>query len=258
MRGISQGQGRFSVCRSYPALKRQTMNDLEALQAQQAAYSEFRVSPKAIKPCVAYILAHNPKNKMFNPNDYGFLIATELRRIGEEKGKAIMILKAWNSGNSQALKLRELNGIIGRAYSKLYVYGCNNVMLVEYCPGKENCTYYKSLFTRKGRHRERDFYKYGWQRILNPSQICLYQGLIEIEKIRSLKPGELIVATYRFIPNNSGVSKGVITEGFIRLEKLGLINWKKGLPFKWRETATEIRWIVPIPRPKNDAKMHRL
>ena len=97
---------------------------------------------------------------MFNPNDYGFLIATELRRIGEEKGKAIMILKAWNSGNSQALKLRELNGIIGRAYSKLYVYGCNNVMLVKYCPGKENCTYYKSLFTRTGRYRERDFKRF--------------------------------------------------------------------------------------------------
>jgi len=231
------------------------MDELEGLEAQQAVNTRFSISPKAIKPCVAYILAHNPKNKMFNPNDYGFLIATELRRIGEEREKAAIILNAWNSNNSQALKPSELNGIVQRAYRKGYAYGCNRPIVVEYCPGRENCTYYKNLFATPGKHRERYFYKYGWQRILNLSQICLYHGLIEIEKMRGLRPGELIIAPYRLISKTSGVNIALITKGLDRLAKLSLIKWRKGQPFRWQEVATEIRRIVPIPRPKNKAKM---
>jgi len=171
------------------------MDNLEILQAQQTVYRKYSVPSKAIKPCVNYILARNPKSKIFTPNDHVYLIATELRRIGEEKQKATITLKAWNNGNSQALRLNELNGIIDHAYSKNYTYGCNRLIVREQCPDKENCTYCKGLYPRKRRRNESDFYKHSWQRILTPSQICLYHGLIEIEKIQKLIPGELIIAT---------------------------------------------------------------
>ncbi|MBA7601603.1 hypothetical protein ES703_08680 [subsurface metagenome] len=231
------------------------MDELEALQAQQAVYSEFRVSPKAIKPCAAYILHHNPKSKISNPNDHAFFIAVDLKRIGEKKEETAKILQIWNSRNSLSLKLNELNGLIDRVYSRPYDYGCNGSMAREYCPEKENCTYYKALFARKGRHRERDFYKYGWQQILKNYETCLYQGLKELESREGLKPGSLIIAPYRHIHKASGVTMSLIEEAFTRLEKLGLIWWQKGEPYKWREKATEIRRIIPIPRPKNDAKM---
>lgn len=234
------------------------MDDLEVLQAQQTANTKFSISPKAIKPCVALILARNPKNKIFNPDDYAYLIATELRRIGEEREKAIIILKAWNSGNSQVLKLNELNGTIHRAYSKNYSYGCNRVIVRECCPGKENCTYYKSLFVRKGRRNERDLYKYGWQKTLTPGLIAFYHGLKELEKVLRLKPGELIVGSYDFISSRTGIARSHLTEYFNALEKAGLITWRKGLPYRWRATATEIRRIIPIPRPKNDVKRRSL
>lgn len=234
------------------------MDDLQTLEAQQAVNSKFLVSPKSIKPCVAYVLVHNPKNKIFNANNYAYLIATELRRIGEDREKAAIILRAWNNGNIQALKLNELDGIIQRAYSKDYNYGCNNPIVVEYCPGKESCTYYKNLFRRRGSHRERDFYKYGWQKTLTPTQICLYHGLKELEKVLRLRPGELITASYNFISLRTGIAKSHLTENFNKLEKVGLIDWRKGEPYKWRKTASQIRRIIPIPRPKNDAKMRSL
>lgn len=234
------------------------MDELEALQAQQAVYSEFRVSSKDIKPCAAYILHHNPKSRISNPNDHAFFIAVELKRIGEKKEGTAKILQIWNSRNSQTLRPDELNGLIDRVYSRPYDFGCNGSMVREYCPEKENCTYYKALFARKGRYRERDFYKYGWQHILKFYEICLYKGLIELEKRKQLKAGTLIIAPYRSIYQASGCHIGVITRGLTTLEKVGLIWWQKGQPFRWQERATEIRRIVPIPRPKKNAKMHTL
>lgn len=234
------------------------MDELEALQAQQAVYSEFRVSPKDIKPCAAYILHHNPKSRISKPNDHAFFLAVELKRIGEKKEETAKILQIWNGRNSLALKLNELNGLIDRVYSRPYDFGCNGSMAREYCPEKENCTYYKALFARKGRRRERDFYKYGWQQILKNYETCLYQGLRELEKRKGLEPGSLIIAPYRRIHKASGVAMCQIEKGLIRLEGVGLIWCQIGQPYKWREKATEIRRIIPIPRPKNDAKMHTL
>ena len=88
------------------------MNHLEVLQAQKTAYVKFGISAKALKPCVAYLIVHNPANKMFNPDDYAYLIATESRRTQQEKDKAIKILRGWNNRNNQALKPNELNGLI--------------------------------------------------------------------------------------------------------------------------------------------------
>ena len=234
------------------------MDELEALQAQQAVYSEFRVSPKAIKPCTAYILHRNPKSKISSPNDLAFFIAVELKRIGEKKEETAKILQIWNSRNSQSLRPNELNGLIDRVYSGPYDYGCNSPMVREYCPEKENCTHYKALFARTGRHRERDFYKYGWHCILKSYETCLYAGLIEFEKRKRLKPGSLIIAPYRDIHKASGVAMSLIEKGLSRLERVGLIWCQIGQPFKWREKATEIRRIIPIPRPKSDAKMRHL
>lgn len=227
------------------------MDELEALQAQQAVYSEFRVSPKDIKPCAAYILHHNPKSKISKPNNHAFFLAVELKRIGEKKEGTAKILQIWNSRNSQSLRPDELNGLIDRVYSGPYDYGCNSLMVREYCPEKDNCTHYKALFApRKGRRSERDFYKYGWQQILKNYETCLYQGLIELEKRKQLKPGTLVIAPYRYIHKASGVAMCQIEKGLIRLEGVGLIWCQIGQPYKWREKATEIRRIIPIPRPK--------
>lgn len=248
----------MGAVRVLPAPRRIQLDELEALQAQQAVYSEFRVSPKDIKPCTAYILHHNPKSKISSPNDHAFFIAVELKRIREKKEETAKILQIWNSRNSLTLKLSELNGLIDRVYSRPYDFGCNGSMAREYCPEKENCTYYKALFARKGRHRERDFYKYGWHYILKSYETCLYAGLIEFEKRKRLKPGSLIIAPYRHIYKASGVAVSLIEKGLSRLERVGLIWCQIGQPFKWREKATEIRRIIPIPRPKKDAKMHNL
>ena len=234
------------------------MDDLQALEAQQAASSKLSVSPRLIKPCVAYILVHKPKNRIFGANDYAYLIATELRRIGEESQKAALVLKAWNNAKSQTLKLNELSGVIERAYSKNYEYGCNNPMVAEYCPGKESCTYYNILFTRRGRHRERDFYRNGWQKVLTPTLICLYHGLKELERVQRLTPGDLIIGPYSLVSSRTGVAKSHLTDSFNELEKVGLIKWRKGQPYRWRKTATEVRRVIPIPCPKNDAKMRSL
>lgn len=237
------------------------MDELEALQAQQAVYSEFRVSPKAIKPCAAYILHHNPKSRISKPNDHAFFIAVELKRIGEKKEETAKILQIWNSRNSQSLRPNELNGLIDRVYSGPHVYGCNSPMVREYCPEKENCPHYKALFptrTRKARHRERDFYRYGWQKILTPGLTGFYHGLKEVETALSLRPGELIVGSYNSISQRTGVAGSHLTEYLNTLEGVGLIKCKIGEPYKWHKTATEIRRMIPIPRPKNDAKMRSL
>lgn len=234
------------------------MDDLQALEAQQAASSKFSIPPKAIKPCVAHILVHNPRDTIFNSNDRAYLLATELRSIGQKREKAAIILTAWNSDNSHTLRPNELKGIIARAYSKDHTYGCNHPMVVDHCPGRENCSYYDRLFARQGRYSEWDFYKRRWQRILSPTGIALYHGIRRLERVQNLKPRQLIVAPYDLISSTTGIAGSHLTENLRRLEEAGLIWWRKGQPYRWRKEATEIRRVIPIPKPKKDAKMRSL
>lgn len=223
--------------------------DLDKLEKIEKTRGKYGVLPEAMKPCVSLLLqAGVPENGY--RNDTGYIIATELRRTGKEKEKAREILFRWNYSNQRyALPAREIETILKSAYGKNYTFGCNNVNLQEICIGKEKCEFYQQLKKRnRGRYREADFYKFGWQEVLTPAQICLYHGLIQLERIRNVRAGQVIVANQRQIANISGVSQKSVSNGLKRMNQLGLIEVKPGLPFKWKCIASEIRRIIPIPK----------
>lgn len=225
--------------------------DINRSERIEEVRKQYSCLPEAMKPCVALLLqAGCPNNG--GRNDTAYLIATELRRTGKKPEVAERILLRWNHINgANPLPTREITSVLKSAYRTNYTYGCNNVKLREICIGKEKCPFYQQLKKRnQGRYREADFYKFSWQNILTPSQICIYHGLTQLERIRNIKPGQLIVANQRQIAKISGVSRGSVSPGLSKMTELGLINYKPGEPFKWKIKASEIRRVVPIPYPE--------
>jgi len=136
---------------------------------------------------------------------------------------------------------------------------------LNFCPYKDKteCPFYKKLMVNlgrksKGRHSELDFYKKGWPEILKSSEAMLYLALRPIEKLRGKRAGQTIVANWNTFAKYSGVNKAFMGKCFERLQQVGLITYKKGLPFRRKLQATEVRRIIPIPSPDSGLRRRHL
>jgi hypothetical protein len=110
----------------------------------------------------------------------------------------------------------------------------------------------------KGRHSEMDFYKKGWPEVLISSEAMLYLAIRPIEKLQNKSPGQTIVANWNIFAKYSGVNKGFMGKCFERLQQVGLIKYRKGLPFRWKLQATEVERIIPIPNPDSGLRRRHL
>jgi len=213
--------------------------------------------PHFIKPCVALMLNDGfEKGGEFSRDRIGYIIATELRRVGKSSEIAEKILNDWDRSNSPPLGFSKIRCKVKSAFGRNYSFGCNNEpIILEYCKkvNKDFCRYYKQISSGERVGNDRDFIRYGWPNILSGSERDVYYiALPELEKRRGVKAGDLIVANHREITKICGVSLGRVAgeEGALKkLERRGLITYKPGQPYRWRVEASEIRRIVPIPKP---------
>ena len=234
------------------------MENLEAIKQITKRYT----LPDYIKPCVALMLKDNFRKSEGMRDRVAFIIATELRRTGKDDDVAKKVLNQWDQKNHPPLGFRIIQHKIKSAYKKEYTFGCNSrdAIMGTYCEkiNKDFCIYYKEL--SQGRRRvgsDRDFIRYGWPRVLSPVERQIYyMSLPELEKRRGIKPGDKIYSNHREIAGICGVSlgDGSVGKSLEKLRGRGLITYKPGEPYRWRSTASEIRRIIPIPKPNSKTK----
>lgn len=231
-------------------------DEIKALEDIKKTTKRFSL-PDYIKPCVSLMLDDNfEKGGDFSRDRAGYIIATELRRVGKSPEISEKILNQWDRNNIPPLGISKIRSKVKSAYSKDYSFGCNNEpVILEYCKkiNKDFCQYYKQISFGRRIGNDRDFIRYGWPNILSGAERDVYYiALPELEKRRGIQAGDKIFASHREISKICGVALGGIGRSLERLQKRGLITYKKGEPYRWRNTASEIKRIIPIPKPAQE------
>lgn len=237
--------------------------ELKKLEGYEEARKKLKL-PQNFKPCILKMLITGLEKgeNSFQRSKVALVIAVEFKRLGRNEENTERVLQRWNLKNVPPLNFSELTGAIKQAGKQKYDFGCNNEVMQCFCgfsKDRNECWFYKQLMVNlgrksKARHRETDFYRYGWQRILTLGQSAVYISLKRIETLKKKKPGQTFNAPYRLIEEYSGAYMPHIRDILLRLEDVGLILCKIGEPYRWKLKATEITRIIPIPKPDKNLK----
>ncbi len=118
-------------------------------------------TPGMMKPCVETLIREGTAQGY--RNRAGFLIATEMRRIGAGRATAAGVLSAWNTRNRLPLLAPELAAVLASAYrpGDRYEFGCHWTGLLaeimpEFCVGRRCCLYLDVLFEMSGCRESRE------------------------------------------------------------------------------------------------------
>ncbi len=207
-----------------------------------------------IRPCVAQMLESSyTKGDYPNRNAAAHIIACELRRIGCSHDEVLQRIIAWNDGNTAPLSISEYSKAVRSAFAKDYNYSCYHHFLEPTCIGPDACPFSSRVKSNQKYYNNRKFIRYRWPELLpNVAILIYYIALIELERIRQVGAGGMIYASYREIAKLCGVNPGSIMRNLAILQSHGLIELKIGTPRKWERSATEIRRVIPIPRPSQN------
>ena len=226
---------------------------VRGLAASSNLSSESGHPGKDIKPCIAAIIETQlVKGDFPNRNQAAVIISSELQRIGLDYDSVCERLKYWNLGNTPPLKPNELQKATDNGYSGKYNYGCKHPVLESFCAG-DMCQFVKHVLSKRRKVSNYVFLDYGWQRYLSNRQVLIYQSAIPYLEIkRRVGPGGLVCANHKQIAEACGISPKRIGHDLRVLAAAGLIEYTPGQPKKWLGLASEIRRVIPIPRPTSD------
>lgn len=237
--------------------------ELKKLEGYEEARKKLKL-PQDFKPCILKMLITGLEKgqNSFQRSRVALAIAVEMKRLRRSNEKIESVLNRWNSKNIPPLNPSELTGAMKQAGKEKYDFGCNSDVMSNFCgfsKDRMDCWFYRQMMANlgrksKARHRESDFYKYGWQRILLYRESMVYLSLKQIEKIQHKRPGQMIITPFRLLVNYSGVNIARINSSLRKLKKVGLILCEIGEPYRWKLKATEITRIIPIPRPDKKLK----
>ncbi len=230
--------------------------ELTTLEAAKRMAKELRIPDGLVKPCVAKMFGESfQQGGVFNRDRVAYIIATEFRRMGIGKEEAEGRLSGWDNKNEPPLGRTKIRNKVRSAYRRDYTFGCNNEeAITEYCISRKSCPYYVENFKFKVvKHRQnRDFVKYGWPRKLtNLGTLVYYIGLVELERRRQVGAGGQIYASHKEIAKVCGCSDKYIGKTLKNLAKFGLILYKIGTSRRWERKASEIKRVIPIPKPRD-------
>ncbi len=211
------------------------------------------VDAQLIKPCIG-VMFNTSFTKGGAPDRslVASILASEMKRMGISQEKATDYILKWNEPNNPPKSQSEILSTIRTAYRKDYNYSCRHWAFEGCCVGKDMCVYYKGALSKRKYYNNRVFYNYRWQLILSSAQHLIYHSLIELERKRGVGAGGLIIANHKQIAYFSGITPKYIGVSLQNLQSFGLIKYKAGIPRKWEGKASEIRRIVPIPKPKSE------
>lgn len=207
--------------------------------------------PTDLKPCIASVLDERHE---CNVNDLSFMIAVELKRLEKDLNVIEERLHVWNNRNIKKLNPRDIERTVHNVFRKDYQLGCNKA-LADICIYSEKviCPFYKALIKNYPRtNHSRQFIKLEWPKCLgNVAKLMYVMVIPELETRRGLKPGSRVFANYNEIRLIGGISQASIKSSLKELENAGLVFLKIGLRHKHYNRATEIRRIIPLPKPSS-------
>lgn len=222
------------------------------LESASEASKVYDLNVGSIRPCIGAML-RTPFDKGSFPNrsEACLIIASELKRAGKDEETTLGILTDWNKKNICPKRDSEVRSAVATAYRRDYNYSCLNEKLKAFCIGEEFCTFATYVKGKSGRYyNNRKFFELNWQNILsNTAKDVYYLALIELERRRRVGPGGLIMANQEEIAKFAGITPKSVRKGLIELEGVGLVTYKPGISRKWEFKASEIRRIIPIPKP---------
>jgi hypothetical protein len=193
------------------------------------------------------------KGSFPNRSEACLIIASELRRMGKDKEMALNITRDWNKRNINLLKDSEIRSANSTAYRRNYNYSCHNQKIKEFCIGEEFCTFSNYVKSDKKPTSNSSFFDFGWQKILsNAAKDVYYLGLIQLEIRKGVGFGGLIIANQTEIGRYAGITPKSVRKALQELQRIGLIEYKAGSPRIWEGKASQIRRIIPIPKPTKE------
>jgi len=218
------------------------MEEVKRLEDFERTRSKLRL-PSDIKPCIIKLL-DDPSVK---DGDKPFIVACELHRVGKTEKEINSLLTRLD------IKTSRIRGVIKSVASGKYEFGCPRLEQEGICLYKtrEDCFWYQAIPRESQRsYRERDFWRFNWPGRLTSPEGMIYLAMKEVEKRKRLPAGSRLYVCYKDLAKTSGVSIGWILKCCERLRDKGLIEFKKGSQHRWYRRASEVKRIIPIPRPK--------
>ncbi|MFH1372536.1 MAG: primase C-terminal domain-containing protein [bacterium] len=205
---------------------------------------------KDIRPCVATLMEMQLQKGDFpDRNTAAVIIAYELQRIGFDCDSVYDRMQKWNHQSSPPLKQNELRKATDNGHSGKYKYGCENVVLKSFCVG-DMCQFIKHVKSGQKRIINYKFLDYSWQQHLSNRQVLIYMLAIPALEIkRRVGPGGLVCANHMQVSQACGIDRRRLGNDLEVLASVGLIEYKSGTPRRWEGIASEIRRVIPIPRP---------
>lgn len=232
----------------------------KTLESATEVSKTYDLNVGSLRPCVGAMLnTRFDKGSFPNRSEACLILASELKRIGKDEETALAILTDWNKKNIRPKRYSEIRSAVATAYRRDYNYGCHNEKLKAFCIGEDFCTFATHIKGKRGKYyNNRKFFEFDWQNILRNSAKDVYcLALIELERRRCVGPGGLIIANQNEVSRLAGICPKSARRGLLELRGVGLITYKPGTPRKWEFTASEIRRIIPIPKPNRSVLERR-
>ncbi|MBU0501636.1 MAG: hypothetical protein KJ811_00120 [Candidatus Margulisbacteria bacterium] len=213
--------------------------------------AKYNLALNEQKPCLMKLIENGiefgKRNLCF------YVLACELYNKQNKPLETVTdILLRINSEQVMPLKEAEIKSCIKSAQKKANIYACNSLPSITLsCLGRENCPYHKQNFKNEPK-RSQGLYTLinnGWIKILSGSELKVYIALCSLERLKSVHPGNRLIASHRQIMRVAGLTRQPVAGALIELHLNGLILYKKGLRHKRNKTASEIIRILPIPYP---------
>jgi len=225
------------------------------LEAASNLAKTLQVDGNTIKPCVALIYESSiQKGDFVDRSRAANILASELKTLGKDEEYTFNLLSRWNDKNEPPIRLSELNSTVRTAYSHEYNYSCKSEFLKAFCIDPTMCPYHRKQMVMDEKYTDnRLYFKYRWPKVLkNAENLVYFLALIEFERKQGVGAGGIIRANHRTIAEKAGIEAKYVGKVLIRLEEVGLISYIPGTPRKWEGKASEVRRIIPIPKPSKE------
>ncbi|MBA7550928.1 hypothetical protein ES705_43459 [subsurface metagenome] len=218
------------------------MEDLEKLEDFERTRGKLRL-PADTMPCIVKLLDDPSVREADNP----FIVACELHRVGRTEKQIDSLL------TRLGVRASKVRGVIKSVASGRYEFRCPTLEEKGIClyKSRQECFYYQAIPRESQKpYRERDFWRFGWPRRLTAPEIVIYLAIREFERLKGYPAGTRLYMSRKDFIRISGRVAKTIMPSLERLKKKGLIKFKKGTQHKWYGRASEVKRIIPIPRPK--------
>lgn len=218
------------------------MEEIKRLEDFERTRGKLRL-PADTMPCIVKLLEDPSVREADNP----FIVACELHRVGRTEKQIDSLL------TRLGIRASKVRGIIKSVATGKYEFRCPTLEGKGIClyKSRQECFWYQAIPRESQKpYRERDFWRFGWPRRLTAPEIVIYLAIKEFERLKGYPAGSRLYMSRKEFIKISGRAVNTIMPSLERLKKKGLIKFKRGTQHRWYGRASEVRRVIPIPRPE--------